>query len=319
MIPLVIRTVFFALSLSTAAQVSAATYLLTDEIIGLSFYDAFIWESFADPTNGRVSYVDRVTSDMMNLTFASPDTFILRADSENVLDPSGPGRNSVRIRSKQTYTSHVSVFDVRHMPQGCGTWPAIWQTKPANDWPVGGELDILEGVNDAGPNVATLHTTPGCSMPELREQAGTSLRTDCDYRLDNMGCSVEFPDDYSYGPSFNEKGGGWFAVERTWSHIKVWFWSRGDSSLPQDVLFGGAEIDPDSWGLPMAYFPDTSCNMAEHFHEHSIIINLTFCGDWAGSTYGQSGCPSTCEDFVNSNPWEFADAYFDLGAIRVYQ
>lgn len=27
-----------------------------------------------------------------------------------------------------------------------------------------GELDILEGVNDAGPNAATLHTTPGIGL-----------------------------------------------------------------------------------------------------------------------------------------------------------
>lgn len=32
---------------------------------------------------------------------------------------SGPGRNSVRIRSVKAYTTHVAVFDVNHMPQVC--------------------------------------------------------------------------------------------------------------------------------------------------------------------------------------------------------
>ena len=61
----------------------------------------------------------------------------------------------------------------------------------------------------------------------------------------------------------------------------------------------------------MALFPNTSCDLDSHFGEENIIINLTFCqnifdslsdtgtnlcligGDWAGSVYGNSGCPST--------------------------
>lgn len=33
-------------------------------------------------------------------------------------------------------------FDIRHMPQGCGTWPAAWETNEAI-WPNGGEVDIV--------------------------------------------------------------------------------------------------------------------------------------------------------------------------------
>ena len=63
----------------------------------------------------------------------------------------------------KTYTTHVAVcvtlcltspyrapflpsiilsFDVPHMPEGCGTWPAAWETD-GNDWPNGGEVDIV--------------------------------------------------------------------------------------------------------------------------------------------------------------------------------
>jgi beta-glucanase (GH16 family) len=58
---------------------------------------------------------------------------------------------SVRIKSNKTYKYGVTVFDIRHMPQGMGTWPAAW-TVQENGWPNYGEIDILEGVNDVSPN-----------------------------------------------------------------------------------------------------------------------------------------------------------------------
>ena len=44
----------------------------------------------------------------------------------------------------------------------------------------------------------------------------------------------------------------------------------------------------------MANFPNTQCDLEKFFKEHTIVINLTFCGDWAGAVYGQMGCPGTC-------------------------
>ena len=54
--------------------------------------------------------MDQGTSQNLNLTYASADTFILRADYKTHLDPSGPGRNSVRIKSQKTFTQHVAVY-----------------------------------------------------------------------------------------------------------------------------------------------------------------------------------------------------------------
>lgn len=56
------------------------------------------------------NYVDQATALSKNLTYANGDTLILRADDTTVLDPSGPGRDSVRIRSINTYTTHVAVY-----------------------------------------------------------------------------------------------------------------------------------------------------------------------------------------------------------------
>lgn len=53
--------------------------------------------------------MDQATAVADNLTFTSSDTLILRADHTTVLSASGPGRNSVRIQSIKTYTTHVAV------------------------------------------------------------------------------------------------------------------------------------------------------------------------------------------------------------------
>jgi hypothetical protein len=294
-------------------------YKLSDTVAGFDFYNFFNWEAISDPTHGRVNYVDKDTSRKLNLTYACEDTFVLRADSTHVLDPKGPGRNSVRIISKKAYNKHVAIFDVRHMPQGCGTWPAIWEVKGPN-WPTGGEIDIVEGVNDQTPNAATLHTTAGCTMPPSRLETGLPVSSDCNWEVNfNKGCSVTFPTLNSYGPPFNAAGGGWFGFERTATYFKVWFWSRHDPTVPFDVASGAPFADPSYWGVPTAFFPNTDCDFAKHFQDHNIVINLTLCGDWAGNAYSQSNCPSTCVDYVNKNPKAFKHAYFDFASIRIYQ
>jgi len=60
-------------------------------------------------TTSPRQYVDEDTSKRLNLTFASENAFILRADHKEVLNPSGPGRKSVRIQSKKKFIKHVAV------------------------------------------------------------------------------------------------------------------------------------------------------------------------------------------------------------------
>jgi len=103
-----------------------------------------------------------------------------------------------------------------------------------------------------------------------------------------------------------------YAMERTPTFIKVWFWSRQDPSVPSDVLTTSQDcIDTNLWGTPVALFPNTGCDVSSKFGAHNVIINLTFCelnsalvacqlrlkcqgGDWAGQTFTSSGCPGTC-------------------------
>ncbi|KAF8650900.1 hypothetical protein AX16_005047 [Volvariella volvacea WC 439] len=291
-----------------------ATYRQSDNISGSGFYSAFSYEAISDPTHGRVNYVNSATAQSQNLTYASGDHFVLRADYKTRLSSGGPGRNSVRLLSNKQYTTSVQIYNIRHMPQGCGTWPAVWTV--GGNWPNNGEIDILEGVNDQGPNQATLHTNAGCTMPASRSQTGTSTGNNCDVAATgNAGCGVKMNDARSYGPSFNANGGGWFGVERTNNYIKVWFWPRNAGNIPSEVSSGATNVNPDNWGTPTAFFPNTSCNISQKFGPHNIVIN---CGDWAGAVYGSSGCPGSCVDYVNNNPAAFTDAYFDFQWIKVY-
>ncbi|KAJ7598964.1 glycoside hydrolase family 16 protein [Mycena floridula] len=306
--------------LSFALLARSATYSRTANIVGAGFNDAFFYDAIPDPTSGRVNYVDAVTARSQNLTYASSNTFIARSDFKNVLSPAGLGRNSFRLKSNKQYSTSVTIFNVRHMPTGCGTWPALWSF--GDEWPNQGEIDILEGVNDQGPNQSTLHTSDGCVMPASREETGTPILNDCNVAVNgNSGCGVHADSAASYGPSFNAAGGGWYAMERTNTDIRVWFWSRASSNVPADVLAGGTSVSTEAWGTPTAYFPSTSCDIASHFGVHNIIINLTFCGDWAGQAgiYAQSGCPSTCNDFVDNNPAAFSEAFFDFESLNIYE
>ncbi|KAJ3973057.1 laminarinase [Lentinula raphanica] len=309
---------YFTSVLLVCRLVNGAWYTQSDSHTGADFLDAFSYQAIPDPTHGRVNYVDATTAASEGLTFTLEDHFILRTDYWSTLDPYGPGRNSVRLQSYEQYTTSVMIFNIWHMPQGCGTWPAVWTV--GDDWPNNGEIDILEGINDQGTNQATLHTTPGCTMPDWRYQQGYDVLNDCDTFINsNSGCGVKFNDATSYGPTFNDNDGGWYAVERSEAGISVWFWSRYAGTVPQEVEAGYEGVDTDNWGEPSAYFPNTdSCDIASKFGPHNIVINLTLCGDWAGSAYDDSGCPSTCEDFVNNNPGAFEDAYFDFEWLKIY-
>lgn len=296
-----------------------ATYGVSDTFIGSGFYSGFSFQAISDPTHGRVQYVSQGDAQAANLTSTTGNSFVMRVDSRTTLGSGGAGRKSIRIQSNKQWTTHVAVLDVRHVPQGCGTWPAFWET--GANWPFGGELDIYEGVNDQGPNLSSLHTSQGCTMPASRAEKGTPTFNDCNVQNGangNQGCGVHGDSPRDFGPAFNNAGGGWYAAERTNNAISVWFWSRQDSTVPADVKNGAGSINTSGWGTPTAFFPSTSCNIASHFSPNNIIINTSLCGDWAGSVYASSGCPSSCENYVNTNPGAFANAYWDIAALRVY-
>ena len=197
-----------------------------------------------------------------------------------------------------------------------------------SDWPADGEIDIIENVNNARTNNAAIHATGECSVLNTVNQTGTWKSTDCNIAHDeNQGCGTVFTEPANYGAEFNANGGGVYAMEWTPSSIKIWFFPS--SSIPMSLLDGGTP-DPSSFGMPSANFEGPcSSSFGEKFFNHSIVIDTTFCGGWAGSTFG-TGSPSclieeglnpvdSCVDYVANNPEAFKDAYWGIRSIHVWQ
>ncbi len=137
----------------------------------------------------------------------------------------------------------------------------------------------------------------------------------------NQGCGQSTNAGNNYGSGFNAAGGGIYAMEWTSERISVWFFPRDDARVSAALAgANGTAPDPESFGTPQASFSGSGgCNIDEHFMNHSIIFDTTFCGDWAGNVWEQdqacSALAPSCEQYVGENPEEFADAYW-LGELH---
>jgi beta-glucanase (GH16 family) len=125
---------------------SIDAWTLKETYAGPTFFDKFTYFTDPDPTNGYVDYVSKDEANSLNLTYTGNDGRVyMAAESRNIA--SGRGRKSVRLESVSEYNSgSLLIFDINHMPYGCGTWPSIWMLGP--NWPSNGEIDIIEGVNN---------------------------------------------------------------------------------------------------------------------------------------------------------------------------
>jgi hypothetical protein len=135
----------------------------------------------------------------------------------------------------------------------------------------------------------------------------------------NTGCSIHSNTENSFGTNFNKIGGGVYAMEWTSKAISVYFFPR--SSIPADITSGSP--DPSKWGAPQAKFTGNTCDIDKYFKSHKIIFNTTFCGDWAGKKWKDDAtCAAkadTCQAFVENNPKAFAEAFWLINSVKVFQ
>lgn len=110
-----------------------------------------------------------------------------------------------------------------------------------------------------------------------------------------------------------------YVLELRDAGIRIWNFPR--ASIPSDIN-DGSSPDPSTWGIPLADFPSTNCDIGSHFRNLNIVANIDLCGELAGTSthYTQMyNCPGSCPDFVANNPSQFEAAYWEFGGIRVYQ
>jgi len=317
---------FLALLILTVCSLELSfAYKISQLYSGATFFNGFDFFTAGDPTHGYVNYVNQSRATSQGYIGLKGNAVYIGSDHTNVV--TGRGRDSVRLSSKVNWDSGLFILDSTHMPAGCGTWPAWWLVGP--NWPNEGEIDIVEGVNNNAADATTLHTSTGCEMSEEDAQDFTGKwglgadgkpATDCfihaPHEYNNQGCGIVPNGTGTYGTSFNAAQGGVYVLEWTGDFIRAFFFPR--SSIPPDIKSGNP--DPTTWGKPYAFFQlGTHCPDV-HFAKMTMVINLTFCGDWAGNVFGQM-CPGLggCNAYVKSNPTKFTEAYWMINSISVFQ
>jgi hypothetical protein len=294
----------------------------TDRLRRISNWNFFTQD---DPTHGNVKYESRENA--KDLAYVQEDgVAVLKVDNQSPV-PAGGKRRSVRITSEETYNGGLFIADFSKLAHGPSVWPAFWTV--GSQWPKNGEIDIIEYVNEAETNQYTLHTGGECRLnpnatamyKEDCSQAtqpetylGSTLGVECQSSDgNNAGCAIH-DSEGSAGSSFNKAGGG--VVAMLWDETQITFWRFERSQIPQDIQDGNP--DPETWGIPVAYWSNDSCDIANAFRDHSIVINISICGDWAGAVYNSDGFPGSCADAV-ADPANYNDAQIEINYISIYQ
>jgi len=299
-------------------------YSLIADYEGANFFTHWNFFTANDPTHGYVNYVPQSQAQSENLINTNNGKIYIGCDDTNVA--SGRGRDSVRICTKNTWLYGLFVLDLNNMPTGCGTWPAWWLVGP--NWPNGGEIDIIEGVNTNTQDTTTLHTSEGCDQSAestslfsgtwgdgSNGQPATNCWINAPNQYSNQGCGI-VGNGNSYGAPFNANGGGVYALEWTTTFIRSFYFTP--SNIPPDLTSNSP--NPSGWGTPYAYFTLGGSCPDSHFVNQTMVINLTFCGDWAGQVFSTQ-CPNmgSCNSYVQNNPGDFKNAFWSINYVKVFQ
>jgi beta-glucanase (GH16 family) len=153
----VITLLFFLISLNLFSQSKNGYSLMWEDNFKDTSLDTTNWSyEIAEP--GRVNNeLQRYTN--KNVELAEGKLLIIANKENNEY-------TSARINTKGKRTFTYGLFEIKaKLPQGVGTWPALWMLGQNIDevgWPACGELDIMEHVGKR-PNFihSTVHNSSG--------------------------------------------------------------------------------------------------------------------------------------------------------------
>lgn len=308
---------------STAKPSSTSAYKLIENFSGSNFFSGFSFFDSADPTGGSVNYLSQSKATSSKLAYVDGNgAAIMRVDNTSYLS-AGQSRNSVRVQSTASWSDGLFIYDIASMPFGCAVWPAMWMVGP--NWPQGGEIDIIENVNNATLNQLTLHTgtSTSCSTSSVRStDISTKVMgpTCASSQSADAGCGFQDDSASAFGAGFNAAGGAVFAV---WidsaSNGAVSIYKFAHSKVPSDITSGSPTPGAASWGTPQAYWPGSAgCQMKDAIGKQQIVFDITLCGGWCASDYPSSGCPGTCAQQLEE-PGNFDSALWKVNSVKVYQ
>ncbi|SCV70197.1 BQ2448_1591 [Microbotryum intermedium] len=304
------------------AQVNAA-YTLYKNYSGSTFFDEWtFFGNYDNLTNGDTIWVNKSASSQLAYV-NSAGRAIIKVDNASVV-PYSYKRDSVRISTNTLFgIGSLWIYDAYHVPYGCSVWPAMWSV--CANWPLNGEIDTFEGEEPTRCTcVSQIHTETGCiATGTSSTMTGNLTYSNCSTSANyNSGCTIKDPRETSYGADFATNGGGVWATEFASTGIKIWFFPR--ALVPSDLLATNtsAQPNPSGWGLPVANYPSQpSCDISTYFGPQKLTIDITMCGDWAGtaSVYNQT-CTLRQSCYLDNvlNASNYDTAYFELGSVRVY-
>ncbi|KAH7032984.1 uncharacterized protein B0I36DRAFT_361718 [Microdochium trichocladiopsis] len=229
------------------SSIRKPAYELESEYSGGSFLEQFDSSVDSEPVLGHGRGAD------IKLTLANTIIISMRP----VWDPARSG-SSVCLQSGRQFTSGLSVFDVKHIPFGCGVRPSF-----------------LEMVT--------------------QEMSGTTATSDCSSHngTAHFGCAVKDGADVvgllsGAGVAFN----GTVALEWRQDSIKIWHFTSGNT--PTDVFEDRPDPASESWGPATAHSPADICDPGNFFDNHTISISISVCDPKALAQYPQPGRSMTC-------------------------
>ncbi len=153
--------------LSACAEAVPTGYTLvwSDEFSGAGLPDPTHW-AYDTERNALGWYNDELqyySAGRLDNTRLSEGKLIITARREalrSAADYGGQNYTSSRLFTLGKASWTYGFFEVRaKLPCGGGTWPAIWMLGQTGEWPLAGEIDIMEQIGNAPSEVlGTIHT-----------------------------------------------------------------------------------------------------------------------------------------------------------------